>query len=1190
MVRGDSGGMSSPYSGESASPYSDHSAGVPSPPTVVTAYNRPYEAVHHDGPFLQIVDQPQSKFRFRYKSEMVGTHGQLKADRSDKNKAVFPTVKLAKWNNGPAVIRLMLYTAEDNVNQRKRHVHELSGKHCCKETGICEVVVDENIDYTAVFQNLGIIHIAKRDTKDIILQRKRDELISHARLRKPRLSYEDVRRSITPADNKRMEEEAEEEAKNMDLNKVVLRFQAFQYDKKIEGYRPVTLPVDSDIVYNLKNATTGELKIVRMSACSAPCTGGTEIWLLVEKVRRNNIHIKFFELDENDREVWSGYGDFTDGDVHHQYAIVFKTPRYRYTNLSTAVRVKVQLERPTDRDTSEPLDFTFMPDTLKRRRMQIENAQEEGKRHPGFPPAKRPANFNNYASEAIDLSYNMRNPHGQEDTVQTPDILDMLVGEFHNSNGLPQYTLELPSQSPQHTVPSPGNPSDSSNQELLYSPMHPGSTGTPTTEFITINNTLLQVPSPGHPVPNSPQHSIMSPGEQSVGSPQSQYQGSGGFIGNLSQQFSQSQSPQYTQSPSPVMMVPSPSYQENGAQVINQYTPQQQQLQQHQQLQQQQTQELPKMQQMGSQQMILGAGDIWLTQQPNNNPIQQQQLQQQLIQEQDNSNGTQFELPSSFNYGSMLGSDALIDMLEIAEDHLNFSASMLGNSDIKADYGGKLPDAKKKLKNQSVTSGQDVDEITKMISNVRVDDNHSSNNPQSQVESSNQRSNQSVDVAFKVAVSAAECLQAYAATGDISLLLATHRYLLAVQNNQGDTALHTAVSNKNIEAFNKILKACEKISPQDLLNAQNFARETALHQAVRGNEMIMVRRLVAMPGCDVSIADAQGNTPVHTAAQLQSSQCLEALLTRPVNGVRSAVSQAINSYNYDGETPLHLAVINGNLDSVRMLIDAGAQVHHCERKRGANPLHLAVMHGQHEIARYLLENTSVTIEAGLFDGNTALHLAAQQRDGEMCKILLRQNADPNAKNWLQKRKKLLTESEEDEEEEEEAAIRREEEEDADSEEEPDCYTPFDYAGDDEEILALLRGEGIQEEAQEGAQAQEEVVVETKAGPLHSALDSGIDISVTDVQCSDDAPGDEDSVGELSERVRGRLASHLSGDTWRHLAQLLDLDYLVPSLAGQPSPASTLLHPDNMKSVSLEKLRECLGVLGLKECVAVLDQA
>ena len=48
-----------------------------------------------------------------------------------------------------------------------------------------------------------------------------------------------------------MEEEAEEDAKNMDLNKVVLRFQAFQYNKKIEAYQPITHPVDSNVVSNL---------------------------------------------------------------------------------------------------------------------------------------------------------------------------------------------------------------------------------------------------------------------------------------------------------------------------------------------------------------------------------------------------------------------------------------------------------------------------------------------------------------------------------------------------------------------------------------------------------------------------------------------------------------------------------------------------------------------------------------------------------------------------------------------------------------------------------------------------------------------------------------------------------------------------------------------------------------------------
>lgn len=46
-------------------------------------------------PYLTIVEQPIDKFRFRYKSEMAGTHGSLTGINSDKTrKQTFPTVKV----------------------------------------------------------------------------------------------------------------------------------------------------------------------------------------------------------------------------------------------------------------------------------------------------------------------------------------------------------------------------------------------------------------------------------------------------------------------------------------------------------------------------------------------------------------------------------------------------------------------------------------------------------------------------------------------------------------------------------------------------------------------------------------------------------------------------------------------------------------------------------------------------------------------------------------------------------------------------------------------------------------------------------------------------------------------------------------------------------------------------------------
>lgn len=63
--------------------------------------------------------------------------------------------------------------------------------------------------------------------------------------------------------------------------------------------------------------------------------------------------------------MWSDYGRFTDLDVHHQYAIVFRTPPYRQLDIDTSRTVYIELFRPSDMARSERKEFTYTPDNYK---------------------------------------------------------------------------------------------------------------------------------------------------------------------------------------------------------------------------------------------------------------------------------------------------------------------------------------------------------------------------------------------------------------------------------------------------------------------------------------------------------------------------------------------------------------------------------------------------------------------------------------------------------------------------------------------------------------------------------------------------------------------------------------------------------------------------------------------------------
>lgn len=101
----------------------------------------------------------------------------------------------------------------------------------------------------------------------------------------------------------------------------------------------------------------------------------------------------------------------------------------------------------------------------------------------------------------------------------------------------------------------------------------------------------------------------------------------------------------------------------------------------------------------------------------------------------------------------------------------------------------------------------------------------------------------------------------------------------------------------------------------------------------------------------------------------------------------------LNAVGADGSTALHFAVHAGQLDVVKELLSAGADV---TRRNlvGVTPLHLAILDGETAIAKMLLARG---VDARIKDeaGETLLMLAARHGDGEMAAALIAAGADLN---------------------------------------------------------------------------------------------------------------------------------------------------------------------------------------------------
>lgn len=217
--------------------------------------------------------------------------------------------------------------------------------------------------------------------------------------------------------------------------------------------------------------------------------------------------------------------------------------------------------------------------------------------------------------------------------------------------------------------------------------------------------------------------------------------------------------------------------------------------------------------------------------------------------------------------------------------------------------------------------------------------------------------------------------------------------------------LQWAIAEKCKATALMLIEKRAKIGDSDILKAA----EADLTEVVRA---LMARR----PRLDVINSSRQ--TLYHLFVANNDIVGIETLVESEIN---------INAQNFEGDTALHDAIDQGNLEIVKVLIEQGASLKICNNN-DMMPLNFAAHRGQLDIVKYLLEidfdfdaialllkkhennielrklldemveDIDLDEQDGADNGNTPLHRFLAARNYQMVDFLIAHGADPNIPN------------------------------------------------------------------------------------------------------------------------------------------------------------------------------------------------
>lgn len=223
----------------------------------------------------------------------------------------------------------------------------------------------------------------------------------------------------------------------------------------------------------------------------------------------------------------------------------------------------------------------------------------------------------------------------------------------------------------------------------------------------------------------------------------------------------------------------------------------------------------------------------------------------------------------------------------------------------------------------------------------------------------------------------------------VKLLLA-QKASLEQRNEDGETPIHVAVNQGNIDVLNLLLQSKSKTEIQTCINQGTFPmNRSPLHLAALNGGQSMIRHLLDL-GADKQARDFQGCTPFFYAITSRHF-IASSILLKGLNSREKA--DFLEARNSQGDTALHVVVNAGHVTAVAHALTLGAD-RMAKNHDGFTALELAMNQNNPAVIDALFKGLKRSTVNALLkgkdkNGDTLLQRAIKNRNQAVCDYFLR---------------------------------------------------------------------------------------------------------------------------------------------------------------------------------------------------------